>query len=71
MPAKPFARSVVAKTTNTSATGALVMNVFVPFRTYATPRRCAVVSSANASEPESGSVIPCAPISEPSQSPGR
>ena len=33
MPAKPFARSVVANTTNTSATGAFVMKVFVPFRT--------------------------------------
>ena len=33
MPPQPFARSVVAKTTKTSATGALEMKVLLPFST--------------------------------------
>ena len=70
-PAKPAFGSVDANTTNTSATGALVMNVLAPFSTNASPRCAAEVVSPNASEPESGSVIAWTPIIEPSQRGGR
>ena len=60
----------MAKTTNTSATGALVMNVLLPLSTSSSPRRATVVASANASEPLSGSVIPWTPMIDPSHMPG-
>ena len=49
--------------TKVSANGALVMNVFCPFRTKLSPSRRAVVRiDPNASEPAPGSVMPHAPI---------
>ena len=70
-PAKRNVRSVDAKTTKRSASGALVTNVFVPLRTYRPPRSVAVVLRLKASEPESGSDIACPATIDPSQSPGR
>src|ERR1700678_219333 len=51
-------RSVLtAKVTNTSATGAFVMNVFSPFSSQPPPAGSAVVRAAKASDPVPGSVI--------------
>ena len=48
--------SVVAKTMNSWAWGALVMKHFSPLSTQRSPSRSAVVRRAAASEPASGSV---------------
>ncbi len=47
------------------------MKVFVPLMRKPAPSRSAFVRSANASEPEFGSVIACTPTSVPSHRPGR
>jgi hypothetical protein len=65
-PWKPLAMSVTAKTTTTSATGPFEMNVFVPFRRQPPSSRCARMCIAKVSEPESGSVMACAPMKVPS-----
>ena len=49
-----------------SATGALVTKVFEPSSIQLPSRSTAVVCSASALEPESGSVMPVAPITLPS-----
>ena len=56
-PAAPaFDGSVRAITMKIPASGALVMYRLVPFNTYQSPSRRAVLVRAPASEPESGSV---------------
>ncbi len=55
---------------NRSLSGAFVTNVFEPFSSQPPSTAVAVVRSAKASEPDSGSDIPCAAITEPSHSPG-
>ena len=58
IPLCPLSGSVLAKITVQAAWPAFVMNVFEPFRTYSSPRRCAVVFSLTTSEPASGSESP-------------
>jgi hypothetical protein len=70
-PRKPLLGSVVAKATKTSAIGALVTKVLLPFSTQPSPRRTAVVERLIASEPEPGSLMPCAPIHSPLHRRGR
>src|SRR5205807_5142871 len=69
-PPNPRLLLVVANTIKRSLSGALVTNVLEPLSTQPPSTGRAVVRSANASEPDPGSVIPCAAISEPLQSPG-
>ena len=71
IPMNPRALLTVPKITKRSATGALVTKIFEPWRTYVSPRRSAVVDRPKASDPESGSVMPCAPIHSPLISLGR
>src|SRR5690349_3462885 len=52
IPSVPFSRSSVAKTKIQSAMGALVMNIFVPFRTYLLPFLTACVRRLKASVTE-------------------
>jgi len=71
MPAILGRPGCAAKTSTTSETGALVMYSLVPFSTYPSPSRSARVRRANASDPDSGSVIACTPMRSPDISPGR
>ena len=70
MPAQPAARSAVANTRYKPAASALVTNVFVPSMTTPSSAAIAVVRSANASDPLSGSVIVCPATSSPAHNPG-
>jgi hypothetical protein len=56
-PRPPASGSVLAKTTNTSASGPLVAKILVPDSRYSSPSRTATVCNAAASEPAPGSVI--------------
>jgi hypothetical protein len=67
MPLWPCARSFIANSTQTSATGPFVIQFLVPFRTQPSAVFSAVVFCAAASEPASGSdsakqpsSLPCA-----------
>ena len=62
--------SVRAATSTRSALKPLVMNVFEPFTTYASPSRTAVVLRLARSLPPLGSVIPIAVTSSPVQNRG-
>ena len=71
---KPFDPSVMSKeasTTITSASWALVMNTFAPFKTYAPLSRTAVARIAAASLPALGSVSANAAIVLPDAMLGR
>jgi hypothetical protein len=70
-PWKPFSGSVIANTTTRSASGPLETNVFVPFNRQPPSARSARIFIANVSEPESGSVMACAPTSVPLHRPAR
>ena len=61
IPAKPVPGSSEANTTVRSAIPPQVMKRLLPFSTYSSPSRTAVVFIAPASEPESGSVNASAP----------
>ena len=70
MPNGPMPSPSRAKTMSRSATGALVMKVLRPDRTYPpSTLRAIVVRMANASEPASGSVMVWQPMYRPSHSP--
>jgi hypothetical protein len=68
IPANPGA--VLAYSTNTSATGAFVTNVFEPSRIQPSPSGFAVAASASALDPDPGSVMAAAPMALPSASLG-
>src|SRR5574342_662007 len=63
--------SVTAKTTITCASGPFDTKVFDPLIRQPSPFFTARGRIANGSDPESDSVMACAQISEPLQSPGR
>ncbi len=65
-PLGPVASASAANTTNTSATGAFVMNVLAPLSTKPPSTRVAVVATAIASDPEPVWVTAWTPISDPS-----
>jgi hypothetical protein len=71
MPPIPVDLPVRANTTNTSATGALVMNVFAPRSTIVSAPMVAEVRIAKASDPVSGSVMHWTAMIDPSAMPGR
>jgi len=70
IPLVPRVGSVTAVTTKTSPTPPCVMKRFVPFSTYRSPRRTAVVCVPPASEPAPGSVSPKPPSTRPDASRG-
>jgi hypothetical protein len=67
----PCDRSTFVKMTNTSAIGALVMNVFAPLMTYESPSFFATVRRLPASLPAPGSDRPYAPTLLPVKMSGR
>src|SRR5579872_4329342 len=69
-PFGPRVGSRFANTIVTSASGALLLKVFEPFRMYLSPCFTARVLRLYASDPDPGSVIACKP-SPPLTSPGR
>ena len=71
IPLCPASGFVFAYTTMTSARGPLVMNIFVPLRTYESPLLSALVVIDRASEPAPGSVMAMAPIVFPAIRLGR
>ena len=68
MPLVPFARSVTAITTSTSADVPCVMKLLAPLSTQLSPSRTAVVRIAAASLPEPASVRPQAASFRPDAS---
>src|SRR6266550_2358009 len=70
-PRAPFARSVDAYTTTTSAIGPFVTQIFVPFRSQHLSRSVAVVLMEAASDPLDGSVSENAAIFFPAVRSGR
>ncbi len=70
-PRAPFARSLAAYTTTTSAIGPLVTQIFVPFRSQRSPSFRAVDWIDAASDPLDGSVRENAAIFRPAVRSGR
>ena len=71
MPRAPPCGSVFAYTTSVSASGPLVIHIFEPFSTKASPRRSARRRIDTTSEPAPGSLIASAPTCSPVISFGR
>src|SRR3954447_9069724 len=67
---EPSGPPVLASTVQTSAMGPLVMKILLPLSTHSSPSRTAVVFSAAASDPASGSVDAQHPMKLPSHNPG-